>query len=535
MRRIGIGLFILIVSVSFCGCNRHEPQKDFSFDLSTTSLEFTEEAGYSFVSVHTAAPWYIEEHSPSWLHVTASNENSNIVVSVDANDDTDSRSSNVVIHYGNRNAIATVQVTQSPRKVLAFDCEKVLDVPNDSCTVTLTVKNNVPYGIASDADWAVVDGQSQSIAVQSLSFENRRDLRIAANSTAYDRECRIVIFNESCRLSDTLRVFQRKGYDKPHGRTDCSWFPLQTSCGPGPCVVIMGDGFTEESFSEGGLYDDSMAKAMEHFFSIEPFRTFRSCFNVYQVNLVSLEPGVSEGKRSVNNRLGSRYGEGTAISCDSDLCMEYVTSITDIPLGEPVTVIVVLNDDKYAGTTYMFQDGSSIALCPMSRMPSPNDFEGVVHHEAGGHGFGFLNDEYVYHQSKFPDDECRQLLDWQEKGYMLNLDINYEPTLWKDILDSGLYPEAGMFEGGGLYQFGVWRCEENSCMNNNIPYFNVQSRRVIIDRIMKYSGRDYSFEDFLSDDKNLDLSGKPVPSTKVVQACYETLPPLAPPVLVTRR
>ena len=45
----------------------------------------------------------------------------------------------------------------------------------------------------------------------------------------------------------------------------------------------------------------------------------------------------------------------------------------------------------------------------------------------------------------------------------------------------------GVYEGGYEYQYGVWRSEENSCMNNNVPYFNVQSRWAIVNRIMKFS------------------------------------------------
>jgi hypothetical protein len=38
-------------------------------------------------------------------------------------------------------------------------------------------------------------------------------------------------------------------------------------------------------------------------------------------------------------------------------------------------------------------------------------------------------------------------------------------------------------------------------MNNNIPYYNAISREVMVKRIMKYAGEEYSFEAFKANDK----------------------------------
>ena len=43
--------------------------------------------------------------------------------------------------------------------------------------------------------------------------------------------------------------------------------------------------------------------------------------------------------------------------------------------------------------------------------------------------------------------------------------------------------------------------EQNSCMNNYIPYFNTISREAIVKRIMEYAGESYSFEEFVKNDK----------------------------------
>lgn len=38
-------------------------------------------------------------------------------------------------------------------------------------------------------------------------------------------------------------------------------------------------------------------------------------------------------------------------------------------------------------------------------------------------------------------------------------------------------------------------------MNNNIPYYNTISRESIVKRIKRYAGEEYSFEEFVRNDK----------------------------------
>lgn len=120
----------------------------------------------------------------------------------------------------------------------------------------------------------------------------------------------------------------------------------------------------------------------------------------------------------------------------------------------------------------------------------------------GGHGFGFLCDEYVYYKQKMPESRKKKLKEWQELGFQMNLDFTSDSSsiLWKDFIGLDKYKQVGAYEGGYEYQYGVWRSEENSCMNNNIPYFNVQSRWSIVRRIMQLSGREISIGDFIEND-----------------------------------
>lgn len=197
----------------------------------------------------------------------------------------------------------------------------------------------------------------------------------------------------------------------------------------------------------------------------------------------------------------------------------------------PLTVVMPLNSTKYAGTAYLFGDGNSIAMCPMSEETPPNDFEGIVHHEAGGHGFAFLCDEYVYYKQRIPQSRINDIKEWQKSGFQMNLDFtnNPEEILWKDFIGLEKYGMVGIFEGGYEYCYGVWRCEENSCMNNNVPYYNAQSRWLIVKRIMQLAGIEYSFEDFIRDDITDNDYGS---RGSMAGSGLNSAEPLAPPVLM---
>lgn len=69
------------------------------------------------------------------------------------------------------------------------------------------------------------------------------------------------------------------------------------------------------------------------------------------------------------------------------------------------------------------------------------------------------------------------------------------------IFDSRYSKLVDIYEGGFMYSRGVFRPEQNSCMNNNVPYFNAISRESIVRRIKEYAGETFSFEDFVANDK----------------------------------
>jgi hypothetical protein len=158
----------------------------------------------------------------------------------------------------------------------------------------------------------------------------------------------------------------------------------------------------------------------------------------------------------------------------------------------------------------MWGDGSAVAIVPMSTDPAPNDFRGILHHEAGGHGFGKLADEYIYHNAFIQSCTCtdcphQEDINLQKSyGFYENISLsgNMHDVPWAHmIFDPQFSNIVDIYEGAYMHARGVFRSEPNSCMHNNIPYYNAISREAIVKRIKKYAGETYSYEEFKANDR----------------------------------
>ena len=192
------------------------------------------------------------------------------------------------------------------------------------------------------------------------------------------------------------------------------------------------------------------------------------------------------------------------------------------PINDDVSttlIILIENSNEYSGLCYMYGDGSAVAVVPMSNDPAPYDFRGLVHHEAGGHGFGKLADEYIYHNSfvsacGYGCGDVRPAI-WNMKSYgfydNISLTGDWNEIEWSHLIFDPQYSNVvDVYEGAYMHARGVYRSEATSCMNNNIPYYNAISREAMVKRIMKYAGEEYSFEAFKAKDyESLPSSAKP--------------------------
>ena len=276
-------------------------------------------------------------------------------------------------------------------------------------------------------------------------------------------------------------------------------------------IVIIGDGYDAKEISEGTYLAD-MKQQVEYFFGIEPYTTYRDYFNVYTAFPLSTETGVGTVNTIRYNRFNTTYTGGVGLRCDYDEVIDYVLNAPTVNGDnlDRTLVIIVPNSTDYGGICQMWESGFAIAFCPKSDYGYPLDSRGVIQHEAGGHGFGKLADEYIYHNT-FIDAcicTCCGHVDAINYGKSLGWYDNIELTGkmhevgWSHLIFDSRYSDiVDIFEGGYMHNRGVFRSEQNSCMNNDIPYYSTISRESIVKRIKRYAGETYDFEEFVAHDK----------------------------------
>lgn len=318
-------------------------------------------------------------------------------------------------------------------------------------------------------------------------------------------------------------VFRLKDKDYTH---ECSvsqygyeygedeWITLQKATkgnNGGINIVLLGDGFNAKDIASGKYLKD-IKQEVEYFFGIEPYKTYRDYFNVYTAIPLSTESGIGTVNTIRYNRFNTTFTGGVGLKADYDEVFDYALGAPTVNKSNlnQTLIIMVPNSTDYGGICQMWEDGSAIAFCPQSTYGYPLDTRGVIQHEAGGHGFGKLGDEYIYHNA-FIDacgcSCCGHVLEFngaKSLGWYDNLELTgkMHSVGWSHLIFDGRYSDiVDIYEGGYMHNRGVFRSEPNSCMNNDIPYYSTISRESIVKRIKAYAGETYSFEDFVKNDK----------------------------------
>ena len=308
---------------------------------------------------------------------------------------------------------------------------------------------------------------------------------------------------------------------------DGSYVALQSATeGNGIDIVLMGDGYSDRQVASG-RYEADMRKAMEAFFSKEPFTSFRHLFNVYMVKCVSKREGCSNdyayGETALNCKIKS---DGVSISGDGFTVYGYAREIfgeqkyedNNGPRTDESTLIVIMNSDAYAGVCYMTQPkynttknyGNGNSLSYFSLCGDDELFANLLIHEAGGHGFGKLGDEYYSSgNGAITNYYYYEIKDFEQWGWFKNVDATMGDALtsqtikWRHFLTDSRYAGlVGIYEGAYSYAKNAYRPSDNSIMRHvkdSDGRFNAPSREAIYYRIHKLAYGDswtYSFEEF---------------------------------------
>lgn len=369
---------------------------------------------------------------------------------------------------------------------------------------SLIVDAEGEWEVASKPDWCEVSPASGNKKTKVTLTINA----MAKNGTS--REGKVVFRLKEEEYTHECRVSQ---YGYAYGEDQ--WLTLQKATKGkkgGINIVLLGDGYDAKSIADGS-YLKTMKQEMEYFFGLEPYTTYRGYFNVYTAFPLSTESGVGTVNTIRYNRFNTTFTGGVKLKADYDEIFAYALNaptVTKENLNQTL-IIMVPNTTEYGGVTQMWTSGAAIAFCPLSTYSYPLDTRGVVQHEAGGHGFGKLGDEYIYHNAFIDNCQCTDGCDHGDDFYMfkalgwyenLSFTGKMQSVPWSHLIFDPRYSDlVDIYEGGYMHSRGVFRSEQNSCMNNNIPYYSTISRESIVKRIKRYAGETYSFEDFVKNDK----------------------------------
>lgn len=378
---------------------------------------------------------------------------------------------------------------------------------NTSVTRDLILRAEGNWTVESKPDWVNLDKMSgNKIAEIKLTFQQM-------SSGSANREGEVVF-----KLSDKDYRTRFKVSQYNYEYAEDHFLTLHSATkGNGVNIVFLGDGYSAKDISEG-KYLTTINEAVGHLFSVEPYKTYKEYFYVYTGIAVSPESGIGSVNTIINNRFNTYALGGGVLGPNTTMCPGCDLSVLEYAAKAPTVnesniaktlVVMIANSSEYGGVTYMYPDGSAIAYSPVSNYGYPYDFRGLVQHEAGGHGFGKLADEYISHNAFIHSCGCAchphsgeinraKNLGWYE-NISLSGKLNEVP--WSHFIFHEKYNQiVDVFEGAFYHSRGVYRSEQTSCMNNNIPYFNAISRESIVKRIMAYAGETYSLSDFLAKD-----------------------------------
>lgn len=244
-------------------------------------------------------------------------------------------------------------------------------------------------------------------------------------------------------------------------------------------VVIVGDGYTVDQLAK--FHADAKAKWGE-VTGVEPYTTYQNLFNVWTVDAVSAQSGVSgdPAKGDVKNTaLGSYFwcdGIERLLCVDQDKVDSYVAKAPQADL-----VIVLANSAKYGGAGYN-EPSQKLGYEGISTASADNAKSGQVAIHETGHSLGKLADEYFYpgtpgYEHYSGPEVAESNISVLNAERMAAQRAKWYRWLGETSPDGGT---VGAYEGGGYYVTGLFRPTDNSIMRILGKPFNLPGREAMI-------------------------------------------------------
>lgn len=499
-------LFILILLIS--GCSQKEIEPSFSLQEETSSITLASAASSQTVIRFTSTREWKASTSSEWLLISpTSGEAGTYQMALTASSKNNSKNSRTAtVNLVSAGLTQSFTVTQSPAEYVeleqtAYYTEAQGGSLQIKFTTNLSTDELAIYGTASWLTQPANSRTDQAYVVNLNVLPNDDD----KERTAYLYFCKTN--DEEEEILNSVTIIQ-EGTDT-NTSTDYSADKTvrilqRATQGNGLPIVLMGDGFLDTDIVNG-TYDEVMNKAMENLFTEEPLKSLQSYFNVYSVMAVSRSNKFDGYNTAFQCQMEG--GMSTLITGNDENVIDYIQCVEGIDVSETLTV-VVLNSPLYAGTTYFgyYSENQvtelAIAYCPIIYNLENDSFRQVLVHEAVGHGFAKLEDEYSYEENgKMPSDEINDVKMLQSYGWAQNVDFTQDENtiLWSSFLNDSRYSSEGIgiYEGACTYMSGVYRPTEDSMMNTNTCGFNAPSRKAIYDMVMRRGeNRETTYEEF---------------------------------------
>lgn len=353
-------------------------------------------------------------------------------------------------------------------------------------------------------------------------------------------------------------------------------------------IAVIPEGFQSSELTH---YEVLAKSAMDALFNTEPFKSYRSYFNVYILKVASNESGanITDGSGNITTPVdcyfGSKWGETSYsdMSANATKVFNFVSSncpdiVNGIHTIAEVPVLMIINDTRYGGICHSYSDGKAYCMAPYSygggalswgypsqvaiSMSDPaggyrdvtdeeraelgsntGDWRNTMVHEYGGHAFSRLGDEYWYDPTTASGSSISSHT-WAVP-FSLNVSATYTNPTWQVLLDNLAeltaidpnYSRIGVYQGADVYMFNRWRSELISCMIDNRFYFSAWQRYLIAQRILTLSGdiSEFNYEFWKSKDVTTDpirdVSSSPTIINNRTDGVVHKVGLLPPPVL----
>ncbi|RKN70300.1 hypothetical protein D7231_20695 [Streptomyces klenkii] len=241
-------------------------------------------------------------------------------------------------------------------------------------------------------------------------------------------------------------------------------------------VVFIGDGYTA---GRQGDFHAAVRTKWAKMSAVEPYASYKNLFNVWAVDAVSRESGVTnDPAKGVTKDTALR----SYFFCDDIerlLCVDTARVESYAAKAPAADLVVVLsNSTKYGGAGYndvVSRPGYDGVATASSDHPKSDQ---VAVHETG-HSLGKLADEYQYddygtytgaepHEVNISTLDAGQQSQQRQKWYR---------WIGRTSPDGGT---VGSYEGGGYYPKGLYRPTDNSIMRTLGREFNLPGREAMI-------------------------------------------------------